>query len=46
MTEPIVVTPIGVVRGGRSQIYEDHWSASKPNLSKRKAEMSASSDTR
>lgn len=27
MTEPIVLTPIGVVRGGRSQIYEDHWGA-------------------
>jgi tRNA (adenine37-N6)-methyltransferase len=25
MTEPIVLTPIGVVRGGRSQIIEDHW---------------------
>jgi tRNA (Thr-GGU) A37 N-methylase len=25
MTEPIVLTPIGVVRGGRSQIFEDHW---------------------
>jgi hypothetical protein len=27
MTEPIVLTPIGVVRGGRSQIFEDHWAA-------------------
>ena len=27
MTEPIVLTPIGVVRGGRSQIFEDHWGA-------------------
>ena len=27
MTEPIALTPIGVVRGGRSQIYEDHWGA-------------------
>ena len=27
MTEPVVLTPIGVVRGGRSQIYEDHWGA-------------------
>ena len=27
MTEPIVLTPIGVVCGGRSQIYEDHWGA-------------------
>src|SRR6185312_3013794 len=27
MTEPIVLTPIGVVRGGRSHIYEDHWGA-------------------
>jgi tRNA-Thr(GGU) m(6)t(6)A37 methyltransferase TsaA len=25
MTEPIALTPIGVVRGGRSQIVEDHW---------------------
>jgi tRNA (adenine37-N6)-methyltransferase len=25
MTEPVVLTPIGVVRGGRSQIFEDHW---------------------
>jgi hypothetical protein len=25
MNEPIVLTPIGVVRGGRSQIFEDHW---------------------
>ena len=27
MTEPIVLTPIGVVRGGRSPIFEDHWGA-------------------
>lgn len=27
MTELIVLTPIGVVRGGRSQIFEDHWGA-------------------
>ena len=27
MTEPIAMTPIGVVRGGRSQIFEDHWGA-------------------
>ena len=27
MTEPSVLTPIGVVRGGRSHIYEDHWGA-------------------
>ena len=27
MTEPVVLTPIGVVRGGRSRIYEDHWGA-------------------
>jgi tRNA-Thr(GGU) m(6)t(6)A37 methyltransferase TsaA len=27
MTKPIVLTPIGVVRGGRSQIFEDHWGA-------------------
>lgn len=27
MTEPVVLTPIGVVRGGRSQILEDHWGA-------------------
>ena len=27
MTEPVVLTPIGVVRGGRSQIVEDHWGA-------------------
>jgi len=27
MTEPIVLTPIGVVRGGRFQIVEDHWGA-------------------
>ena len=27
MTEPITLTPIGVVRGGRSQIFEDHWGA-------------------
>ena len=27
MTEPIVLTPIGLVRGGRSQIFEDHWGA-------------------
>ncbi len=27
MTEPIVLTPIGVVCGGRSQICEDHWAA-------------------
>ena len=27
MTEPIALTPIGVVRGGRSQIVEDHWGA-------------------
>ena len=25
--EPIVLTPIGVVHGGRSQIFEDHWGA-------------------
>jgi hypothetical protein len=25
MNEPIVLTPIGVVRGGRSQIFGDHW---------------------
>ncbi len=25
MSEPITVTPIGVVRGGRTQIFEDHW---------------------
>lgn len=27
MAEPIALTPIGVVRGGRSQIVEDHWGA-------------------
>jgi len=27
MTEPIALTPIGVVRGSRSQIVEDHWGA-------------------
>ena len=27
MTEPIALTPIGLVRGGRSQIFEDHWGA-------------------
>ena len=27
MTELIVLTPIGVVRGGRPQIFEDHWGA-------------------
>jgi tRNA (adenine37-N6)-methyltransferase len=27
MTEPIALTPIGVVRGGRAQIFEDHWGA-------------------
>ena len=25
MTDPIAVTPIGVVRGGRQEIFEDHW---------------------
>lgn len=25
MTRPIGVTPIGVVSGGRSEIFEDHW---------------------
>ncbi len=25
MTGPITLTPIGVVRGGRSEIFEDHW---------------------
>ena len=25
MTDRIVVTPIGVVRGGRTRIFEDHW---------------------
>ena len=28
MTEPIVLTPIGVVRGSRSRIYEDRWAPS------------------
>ena len=27
MTEPIVLTPIGVVGGGGPQIVEDHWGA-------------------
>jgi hypothetical protein len=27
MTDPIVLTPIGVVRGGRSPIFENHWGA-------------------
>ena len=27
MTEPIALTPIGVVRGDRSQIVENHWGA-------------------
>ena len=25
MSDPIVVRPIGVVSGGRGQIFEDHW---------------------
>ena len=25
MADPIVLTPIGVVRGGRTRIFEDHW---------------------
>lgn len=25
VTRPITVTPIGVVSGGRSEIFEDHW---------------------
>lgn len=25
MTGPITLTPIGVVRGGRAEIFEDHW---------------------
>jgi tRNA (adenine37-N6)-methyltransferase len=25
MSDPITVTPIGVVRGGRTEIYEDNW---------------------
>ena len=25
MTDRIVLTPIGVVRGGRTRIFEDHW---------------------
>lgn len=25
MSDPIMVYPIGVVSGGRSQIFEDHW---------------------
>ena len=25
MTRPIAVTPLGVVSGGRSEIFEDHW---------------------
>jgi tRNA (adenine37-N6)-methyltransferase len=25
MSDPIVATPIGVVRGGRREIFEDHW---------------------
>jgi hypothetical protein len=29
MTELIVLTPIGVVRGGRSQIFERIWSVLK-----------------
>jgi tRNA (adenine37-N6)-methyltransferase len=27
MSDPIMVRPIGVVSGGRSQIFEDHWGA-------------------
>ena len=27
MADPIVLTPIGVVRGGRTRIFEDHWGA-------------------
>lgn len=25
MSSPVTLTPIGVVRGGRTDIYEDHW---------------------
>jgi len=25
MSDPITVTPIGVVRGGRTELYEDNW---------------------
>jgi hypothetical protein len=25
MASPIMLTPIGVVRGGRTEIFEDHW---------------------
>ena len=25
MSDPVTVTPIGVVRGGRTEIYEDSW---------------------
>ena len=25
MSDPITVYPIGVVSGGRSKIFEDHW---------------------
>jgi hypothetical protein len=27
MTGLIALTPIGVVRGGRTEIFEDHWAA-------------------
>ena len=27
MSDPITVYPIGVVSGGRSQAFEDHWAA-------------------
>jgi tRNA (Thr-GGU) A37 N-methylase len=27
MSDPITVTPIGVVRGGRTELYEDDWGA-------------------
>ena len=27
MSDPIVVRPIGVVSGGRGEIFEDHWGA-------------------
>ncbi len=30
--EPITLTPIGVVRGGRTEIFEDHWGAVQARL--------------
>lgn len=32
MTSPVTLTPIGVVRGGRTEIVEDHWGGVQAQL--------------